>query len=368
MKRIIAIFLLLSIFFLAGCPDKNEKSDTNKTEVKSDKLDKKSAEEFLNNYMFHAMQRDINAMISYYSPKLRENYKELPKQENPRPVAYKIEKEGFNEDEFTVHIFSSYYNFPYFSEDVIKYKIITKDSKLMIDEIKKDKSTEYFAKGNILYKKEDEKSKAEAIISLEDLPNFTSAQNMLTPEQKFKVPKKRFGPCASSPEGGMIVISSIDKDSFLGMVKLEEETFKVSQGGGQGQQEGQAAQQAQQEGQQEEEKREVKIKSIDYFLGKVINLIAFSPDGKRFLVEIEDEKGKKEIKAYNSEDGSSIDMPLNSQFKGDVFSLRDPFFISEKEFAFSVDVKANATDEEKRLKGDWIFDIENKKFRQIKQF
>ncbi|WDU83165.1 hypothetical protein [Caloramator sp. Dgby_cultured_2] len=103
--------------------------------------------------MFHAMQRDINAMLSYYSPKLRENYKELPKQENPRPVAYKIEKEGFNEDEFTVHIFSSYSNFPYFSEDVFKYKIITKDSKLMIDEIKKDKSTEYFAKGNILYKK-----------------------------------------------------------------------------------------------------------------------------------------------------------------------------------------------------------------------
>ncbi|MCX7902925.1 MAG: hypothetical protein N2486_00290 [Caloramator sp.] len=368
MKRIISIFLLLSIFLIAGCPDKNDKSDTNKTEVKSDKLDKKSAEEFLNNYMFHAMQRDLNAMLSYYSPKLRENYKPLPKQEEPRPVAYKIEKEGFEEEEFTVHIFSSYAKFPYFSEDVFKYKVITKDSKLMIDEIKKEKSTEYFAKGSILYKKEDEKSKAEALVSIEDLPNFTSAQNMLTPEQKFKVPKKRFGPCGSSPEGDTIIISSIDKDSFLGMLKLEEETFKVAQGGQQDQQEGQAAQQPQQGEEQEEGKREIKIKSIDYFLGKVVNLIVFSPDGKKFLVEVEDEKGKREIKAYNSEDGSSIDMPLNSQFKGDVFNIRDPFFISEKEFVFSVDVKANATDEEKRLKGDWIFDIENKKFRQIKQF
>ncbi|MCX7904997.1 MAG: hypothetical protein N2486_10880, partial [Caloramator sp.] len=127
---------------------------------------------------------------------------------------------------------------------------------------------------------------------------------------------------AIDPEGKMAGISSTDIDSYLGIVKLEEEAFNLVQDG-QKSQEG-ALGQGQQEGQNEEgekEKKEIKITSVDFFQGKTINIITLSPDGKTILAEIKDRKGKSEIRAYNSEDGSSINLDIVKQFNGEVFSL-----------------------------------------------
>ncbi|SEF79046.1 hypothetical protein SAMN05660865_01022 [Caloramator fervidus] len=365
MKRIFAVMLFIMLLLLTGCPDKNKKSNSDKTEVKIERIDKKAAEEFLNNYMFHAMKRDINAMSSYYSSNLKQNYNVSKVLDEPRPVGYKIETEG-EESEYKVHVFNAYLGYPYFSDDVFKYKIILKDGKMLIDEIKRETSTEIYSKGKKLYKRMEENSKEEFVISLDELPNFVSAQNMLSLEQKYQVPKKKFGPCAVSSEGDMFVISSVDENSFVGVVKLEEQVFKVAE---KGQEETQGTQQDKEDEEKEEkEQKQVKFKALDYFLNKVINLVIISPDGKKILVVTEDKRGKSDIKAYNSDDGTLIELSFESQFKGDVFSLKDPFFISDKEFVFKVDVKSGATQEEKKLKGDWIYDFESKKFRQIKQF
>ncbi|KRQ86714.1 hypothetical protein ABG79_01466 [Caloramator mitchellensis] len=374
MKRFLLIIIAVSMILFTGCPDEEKKESSDKKEVQNTTIDKKAAEEFLNNYLFHAIKRDTNAMLSYYSPKLIENYKEVVKNENPHPVGYKIEEgEISKESEFKVHIFNAYNAYPYFSDDTFKYKLTSKNGKLLIDEIKKEDSIELYSKGNSLYKKTGDNAQGEFIVSIEDFPAFTSAQNIIYPEQKFKVPKKKLGPCAIDSEGKIAIVSSIDVDSYIGIVRLDEEAFNMAQNGqkGQGQDqkgEGGGGEEQKSEEERQREKKEIKIKSLDFYSNKIIQIITLSPDGKTILTEISDNRGKREIKGYKGEDGSSLELEFVKQFKSDVFSTINPFFISKNEFVFSVEVKPNATDEEKRLRGDWVYNIETKKFRQIKQF
>jgi hypothetical protein len=113
------------------------------------------------------------------------------------------------------------------------------------------------------------------------------------PEQKYPVPKDNFGPCALSPDGKSVIVTSTGGNTFLAKVeaKEEKETSSVQGGGdsggaggsgGSGGSQGGGSEGGQQ-GQSGGKKPEISIKAVDFFFGSKIDSIVFSPDGKMFI-------------------------------------------------------------------------------------
>lgn len=372
MKRLVFIVLAIFIIVFPSCSSKSkneEKKNENKEQVM--KIDQKQASTFIDNYLRYVLKGDYSNLSGYYSEKLTSSIHEVKPQSNPRPVAFKISEGEFEKDkaEFKVTIFNAYDNKPYFSVDFFKYGIIMENDKMLIDSIDKENSIEIYEQDKSLFKRDKYSGKSEKIFTLKDLPPFVYSKQTVR-EQKYQVPKQMFGPCAVSEDGKSILVSSIGTDSYLGYIKITEtkEAFKVAQGEEEKKQDSGKAQ-GEEEQTKEEESKETKttftIKDIDFYFNSTITSIIFSPNGQNLVVEVKDKNGMSYLNLY-SVSGEKLDLKLERRFPKDRFSLTKPYFVSENEVVFTVIPSKNATDEESKLKGDWMVEIQKGDINQIK--
>jgi hypothetical protein len=385
MKKILAIALMFLMIIASGCPgperDKPQDDDSGKKEVMN--IDMKAAKEFMDNYMRYVLKRDIGAMKSFYSSKIKSEIRDVPQIENPHPIAYKLE-EGENKEknaEFKAHIYNGYTGEPYFSDDTFKYTVTMDNGRMVIDKIEKESSIEIFKKGKALYKREGDKAKGQYAISIQDLPYYVVPKGALSPEQKFPAPREEFGPCALSPDGKSMVITSTGPQTLLAMVKWEENEEqsamsqqgkeKNGQGGGDSKEEKDSKEDQGKEEKGNEEQQNIEkqqnptVKPIDFYFDGKVNMINFSPDGNMFLVEQTMTSGLKQVLVYQSETGEPINLSIYNLFKKDTFSIVNPYFKSENQMVFTVIPINGATREEQKLKGDYILDIKSQKLIQI---
>lgn len=392
MKKLLVLPIIIFLVFSTGCPDKSDnspKNSENKTQVM--KIDPKSAKSFMENYMGYVLKRDTGAMKSFYSPELKDKIRDIPVQSNPHPVGFKL-GEGESKEknvEFKVHIYNAFTGSPYYSDDSLKYTVTMNNGKMYIDKIEKDKTTvEVYSKGGTLYKKEGDKVIGDYIVSLQDLPDYGIPRYTSSPEQKFPIPKQSFGPCAISPDGKSIVITSTEKHSFLALVEggggkeqgkgTEKETMnmqpgekkqggggKEQAGGGEESQQGQQTQESPSEKELERVKNQT-VKPIDFLLDTKVNLITFSPNGKMFAVEYLPQGKLTNILVYKGEGGDVIETKINKQFRPDRFSITNPYFSSEDKLVFTVEPVRDATKEEQSQGGTWNYDMKEEKLSKIK--
>jgi hypothetical protein len=381
MKKIIVLFLIIIMVFSTGCPGPESESknnnDSNKVQSE-DNIDMKASRQFIENYMRYVIKRDAGAMKSFYSTKIKSEIRDLPAVSNPHPVGYKIE-EGENKEtnaEFKAHIYNSYTGKPYYSDDTFKYTITMDNGKMVIDKIEKENTIEVFEKEKALYKREGDKARGELVVSLQDLPYYVVPRGSLSPEQKFPVPRKAFGPCAISPDGKSMIITSVGEQTLVALVKQDQEEDKAAmstqgedkQGGGGGGGEGGGGEGEGQQGEakgQEEKGQAATVKSIDfYFEGKVV-LVSYSPDGKTFVIEQTMPNGLNQVLLYESEKGEPVNHKITTRFRKDTFSITNPYFVSEDNLAFTVEPVSSATREEQKLKGDYIINLKTQKLTQI---
>lgn len=371
MKKLLIIILSFMVLLFTGCPDEEKpKSDDNKTQVK--KIDKKAAKEFMDNYMRYMLSGNNVALKSFYSDEIKEKTGSMPEITNPSPVGFKLE-EGENKDEemeFTAHIYSAASDTPYYSDDTYKYSIKIEGGKMLIDKIKKDKSTEIFAKGNVLYKRDGDKVKGEGVLTLDDLPMFSTPKG--GSEGKYNVPRDAFGPCAIAPDDKGYIISSSGKDnSFIATVKMKEsmETIKLQggEGGKQGAGSGGQGAGGQQGGQgQEQTKSNISLKPVDLYLNTKITGISFAPDGKLIAVEIVPPGGLKRVNIYKGEEWDQVKADIDKHFMKGRFAIKKPYFVENNKMVFTVEPISDATPEEQTLKGEWFYDVKGDKVNQIK--
>lgn len=402
MKKFIFSLLIISLIFFTGCPDneKQKSNDSNKVQVEKneDTIDEKAAEAFMKNYLSYLLKGNIDGMKSFYSESLKSHISDIPFSASSRPVAYKMEIDESSQENtsegktksFKVNIYNCGIDIPYFSDDTYKYVVEKKEGKMAISKIEKVKSTEIFEMNKGLYKREGDKIKGEKILSLSDMPEYISLSNVGFPGQKIPLPKEAFGPCAISPDGKSIIITTKGitkkegKDTdyyFIGIVsmkenkdeeeslkqnkkdsrqviKLEEEKGKESKEEMPSNEEGKM-----QEGEKAEKAIPI-IKTLDLYVGSKIKTVCFSPDGKLILTEYINPSRLNRIKMYKSKEGESMDLIIDKQFLPERFSLLSPYFISLKEIVFKVEPGKDATLEEQKFKGEWEFDFQEQKVRQ----
>lgn len=372
MKKLLVLFLIFMMLLSTGCPGGEEpKSNDNKTQVK--KIDKDAAKEFMDNYMRYMMSGNNVALKSFYSDEIKEKAGSVPEITNPSPVGFKLEEgENKKEDmEFTAHIYSASTETPYYSDDTYKYTIKAADGKMLIDKIQKDKSIEVFSKGDTIYKREGDKLTGEPVLRLDDLPLFTTPKG--TGVGKYNVPRESFGPCAIAPDSKSFIISSSgDDNSFIATIKMEESKEAISiqdeknkQGdGGQGQ--GSGGSEGGSQGQQGKSNANVSLKPIDLYLNTKITGISFAPNGKIIGVEIVPPGGLTRVNLYKGKEWEQVNNDIDKHFKKDRFSIKKPYFVEDNKMAFTVEPIADATSEEKTLKGEWFYDIKEDKVNKIK--
>lgn len=371
MKKFLIAFIIIASFLLTGCPggdDEKEKENDNKMQVK--KVETKAAKEFMDNYMRYLLKKDEIAVKSFYSSKAKLNMKpDIPTALEPHIAGYKLEEGEQKKEkvEMKVRIYSAYTSSPYFSEDTFKYTLILEDGRLLIEKVEKDKSIELFAMGNVLIKKEGEKVEGQKIISLDELPYFS------TPigggEKKFTVSKDGFGPCAGSSGVKKVVVTTKGKNSLVAILE-EEDSEEVSNNEGEGN-ETQGEESKQGGGQENkqtppesmEKKAKFKITSVDLYFNNKIEVVNFSPDGKSFLVIHTPPDGMGRISIYKTPKGEIVKTPIESQFKPGRFSIKSAYYISPEEIVFTVEPGKDTTLEEKMLKGEWTLDIKKEKLK-----
>lgn len=372
MKKLLVLALSVLLVLFASCSNKGEnqeKKNDNKEQVM--KIDEKQAMSFVDNYLRYVLKGDYAALTGYYTEKLKTSIKEVKTQSNPRPVAFKIGEGDVEKDkaEFKVTIFHAYDGKPYYSVDFFKYVVVMDSDKLLIDSIDKENSIDIYEQDKTLFKRDKDSGRGEKIFTLKDLPAFVYSKETVR-EQKYEVPRKSFGPCATTEDGKSILVSSIGENSYLGYIKLVEtkETFKVAQGEEEKKKDGDGkAQGTEEESNKEEEKPKINftIKDIDFYFSSTITSVIFSPSGQNLVVEVKDKNGLSFLSLYKAS-GEKMDLKLERRFPKDRFSLLKPYFVSENEIVFSVVPSKNATDEELKLKGDWVLDLQKGDISQIK--
>ena len=465
-KLLMVPLVILLMFFVLGCPDKPESKGDNEEKTKVKRIETKSAGLLMENYMRFLMIGNHGAMKSFYSVGLKKKLQIKASSEEVLPAGYSIGEADMTMEKanYKVNIYNSSRKEAYFSDDEFKYVVKYEGNKLVIDDIQKQKSTELYKEGNELFQRKEEEIKGSKIISLQDLPNYISAKEASAAEQKFPMPKKDFGPCALSPDGKVIVFSSTDKSSFIGILNENEEASadashvtaasavaipetrsvkaansnerlkvpmmvstsivasspllslsqktstveeskpkstvtksrskvgaveagiavetlamsalqqegkdKQKSSGGQGQEGGGGGSNGQQNSGGgsaggNDTSSNYKIKTVDLYFNSEIRNIAFSQDGKLFVVEHRPINGLSKISVYKSESGEKYILKSNQQFSTSRFSFTNPYFASPKELVFTLIPTPKASSAEVKLKSDWRLDIETGILKQF---
>lgn len=413
MKKWFCMFLIIILVITTGCPgnDKQKSNESNKVEVNKseNKIDKNAASAFINNYLAYVLKGDFDGMKSFYNDEVKSQIKNLPVSSNSRPVGYKIDTDDSgledNQNEgkgvsFKVHLYNSGQDIPYFSDDLYKYTVELKNNKMVISKIEKEKSTEIYEKNKVLYKREGDKIKGEKILSLGEMPDFISLSNTLYPGQKIPLPKDGFGPCAISPDGKNILITtkgtlkpagmsgenlkSAVTYAFIAILSMKEEedeqqsmqqnkntkdskqVIKLEGGGDEKNKE----EPSQGEGSKTEAEGQGKgiteapsIKNLDLYVEAKIKTAAFSPDGKFIIVEYIPPSGLNRIKMYKTSEREIVELAVDKQFLPDRFGIASPSFISIEELSFKVIPAKDATSEEQKYEGIWKMDIKEQKLK-----
>lgn len=370
LKKLLALFLVCMVFIMTGCPDKQQNKESD-TKILTQENEQKDLKEFMGHFMWSFMNRDMRSLNTYFSKRLKTDIKAIPQNKEPHAVSYSLsEDENDSEHSIKVNVFSAYTGRPYFSVDQFTYTVVKEEGKLLIDSIKKDKSSEIYTEDGTLKIKKDNSSKGEKVIGINELPFFTASREYTATTRKYPVPQKSFGPCAMTMEGDKTAITTYDGNSYICIAskKQEEQTFAQGDNGGQeGGKQGGGSQEGSSGGGNTGENKsgEVTLKDIDYFPSERIDIICFSPEGKLLLTGLHDTKERGRLIIYSADDGERLKYQPENRFSDMKFSLTDPFFISEDELIFKVSVSQDSTYEEKAYGGIWKIDLKKKKIEQI---
>lgn len=373
MKRICAALILALILVIGGCgknSDSSKEETPTPTEEKTDKIDNKAAEDFMEHYMTYVVDMNDNAKRSFYSSRLLQEIGSEEAEKEPHVVGYilgdsETSEEGSN---FSASLLCEVTGEPNFSIDTYSYTLINENGTLKIDKISKESSMELLGEGDKIYLKKDEESEKQLAVTLDDLPDYSVMQVGASPEQKFSVPKKKFTSCGMASDGENVIVTSSDDTGsacFISKVTVKQDKEALQQGEDEQGQGGEKQEEEEQDKEKPQDKEKSKgiVKPLDLIKDCQAYGITFSPEFDKFIVGLLYPNGTKGFRIYDMESGKIVEAQVD--FLGEKVSSEMPYFASDKEIQFKVNPADDATDEEKSYMGKWSLDLESGKVKQI---
>lgn len=302
LKKILSCLLVLfCILSIVGCTNKEEeKPKVNTFEIKS-------ANNVVESYMNFIMKEDFENSKKLYTKDLQRKAVNLPIS-NMKIKGYKVieSNEVGRSGVFKVRVTLTSNNSSMSNMDEYTIKIVKDGAEYKIGEITNAPQKEAFLEDTGIRFRDKKNVKTNLIIDVSGIPKYAYSKDDGARLYKILVPLKEFGPMNFSYEGDKIVFSTYNKNSFIGLVNIDE-SLEVQ---GNGSQSSGEADQGGGSGVMAKEKPIGKdLIPIDLLFDCKVEFMVFSKDEKYLLVQYNSEKTGKCIRVYNVDSGDMI--PVN---------------------------------------------------------
>lgn len=364
-KAFSRILIGILIISLTGCGSSQKKDST--TKDAEENFDIKIAQNVVDVYMGYLMKEDQVSIAKLYS-------KELASKTKPSAIN-DLKVRGYNIGEtneightgvFKLKVARSDVSKPAAALDEYTIKVKKEDNEYKIDDITSMADREAYNQSNQLRLRTKDNVKTNLIIDSDGIPEYVFSKDDKANVNKISAPRNNFGTINFSYGGAKLAISTYDKDSYIGIVKIDESM--AVQGGGQdskgGEQQkgGQQPQGASGIGAKEPPVGK-EIVSVDLLKDSKVDFMIFSLDEKFLLAQYTTPLGGKNLRLYYSENGNLIPFRFDQNYPEDAYDVVFSSF-DKGVLNYEVAQKANAKGAKNELLGKWQLDLE--KFKQKK--
>ncbi len=310
-KKLVPYFIIPCILItLTAC--KTEKKETQKEQGNDFEI--KVAQNVVDVYMKALMKEDVENAKKLYTKELAQNTKETGKSEL-KVKGYSLEetsevgRSGF----FKVKVARMSLSQPIAILDECSIKIVKEGSDYKINEVKNETEKEAFLENGTLRVRSKNNVKTNLLIDNSSFPQYAFSKDDKGNLSKQIVPRNKFSVMNFGYEGERIAISSYDKDSYIGIIKIDESMATQGGGGGGGgesQGQGQGEQGGDKKGTQGPMNREKPIgkemTSLDLLKDAKVEFMTFSNGEKFLIVQYNKPNIGRCIRIYNTDSGELI--------------------------------------------------------------
>lgn len=348
---------------LLGCKSQKpeESGETNTFDIKS-------ATNVVNTYMKYLMKEDY------------ENGKRLYSQDLLSKLTYitdgEMKVKGFNMSEinevgksgvFKVRVTRTNLKKASASLDEYTFKVIKDGAEYKISEIGSSSEKEAFYENAKIRFRSKDNIKTNLIIDASGIPQYAFSKDDKANVYKLSVPRKNFTNASFSYSGDKLGICTYDKNSYIGIIKIDE-SLAVQGGEEQGGPGGPGA------GGTEGEKagsnvmpREKpigkEITSVDVLKDTKVEFMTFSLDEKFLLAQYNKDNIGRCIRIYKTDSGELIPVKFENNYPMDkveiIFSSFDKGVVY-----FEVLPKGNIGKNEADIVGKWVLDLKEFKVKR----
>ena len=237
--------------------------------------------------------------------------------------------------------------------DEYSIKIIKDGAKYKISEIVSAPQKEAFVNSIGIRLRDKTNVKTNLIIDESGLPKYAYANDDLAHLYKIQVPLKKYSPINFSYEGDKLAISTYEKNSFIGVVYIDESLAVASDTGS-------ATGQSSNGGSEEIAKEKPigkELIPLDMLMDCKVEFMTFSLDEKYLVVQYDDKKSTgKYIKVYQIDNGKMIPFNFEENYPIDKFQLMFSSF-GEDSMTYEVIPKSNSKVPKGNSKVKWILNL-----------
>lgn len=351
MKKILSCLLVVfCVLSFVGCTKKEEEE-----KPKVNAFEIKAAGNVVESYMNFIMKEDYENSKKLYTKDLLRKASSMPISDM-KIKGYKITEsnEVGRSGVFKVRITRTSMSSPEASLDEYSIKAVKDGAEYRISEVTSMPQKEAFKEGMTLRFRDKKNVKTNLIIDEAGLPRYAYSRDDGARLYKIEVPMKEFDSINFSYEGDKLAISTYNKNSFIGIVNIDESLAVQGDAG-------KSPEQSQGGGSQviaKEKPIGKELIAIDLLLDCKVEFMTYSLDEKFLLVQYTKENVGKYIRVYKVESGEMI--PLNFEKDYPVEKVQIVFSSFDKDsMTYEVIPKANVNNSESDIIGKWKLDLKN---------
>ena len=346
----IIVLILAIIFFAVGCSSSN-----NEESMAENPFDIKSATVIVNKYMNDLMKNDMENAKKIYSNKLlkKSNYIQNT---NLLIKGYNVEEvsELGNEGIFKISVTRSDFTKAYAGLDEYKITIIKEGIDYKIDEIESSPVKEAKLEDKGIRLKSKTNVKSYLIIDDAGLPVYAFSKDDKSNVEKISVPRDNYGILAFSYMGDSIAISTFDRNSYVGLVQIDESLESQTTGDSTGSKQATGGSSTP----AKEAPIGKEIISLDIIKDSKIEFMTFSLDEKFVAVQYNKTGKGKCLRLYKTSSGELISYNFEEKFPVNYVEITFSSFDKDV-INFTVSQKANAPETASEYVGKWQLNLKD---------
>jgi hypothetical protein len=352
LKKVLSFLLILVYIFSFTACKKEEKEEAPKVNG----FEIKTASNVVESYMNFIMKEDYENAKKLFTKDLFRKASNMPISEI-KVKGYKATESNEIGRSGVIKVRTTRTSMAHSLSSLDEYtiKVVKDGAEYKVSEVSSTPQKEAFVEGLGIRFRDKKNIKTNLIIDKAGLPKYVYSRDDAAQLYKILVPTKEFSSINFDYEGGRLAISTYNKNSFIGIVNIDESL--AVQGAAQKEQD----QQSQGGGSEviaKEKPIGKELISVDLLMNCKVDFMTFSLDEKFLLVQYIKEDLGKCIRVYRVDNGESI--PINFEKDYPIEKVQIIFSsFGEDAMIYEVIPKSSLNSSEADIIGKWKLNLKN---------